>query len=202
MEVNDLDLASAGPVLLIDQPGSHPHELITAGKTGTIYVINRDNMGHYNSSSDNQIIQSLPGILPNGTDESGNYSAPVYFNGTIYYCAVTDSVKAFQLTNGLLSTAPTSMSPEVFGFPGGAMSASGIGTTNGILWVVQRNGETSPGVLYAYNASNLGDELYSSNQSGGRDLLDYAAKFNPPVVANGKVYVATMSTLTVYGILP
>ncbi len=202
MEVNDLDLASAGPVLLVDQPGSYPHELITAGKTGTIYVVNRDNMGHYNPNNDNQIVQSLPGILPHGTDESGNYSAPVYFSGNVYYCAVADSVKAFQLSGGLLSTAPTSMSPEVFGFPGGAMSASANGTSNGILWVVQRNGATSPGVLYAYDATNLADELYNSSQSGLRDVLDYAAKFNPPVVANGKVYVATMSTLTVYGRLP
>jgi hypothetical protein len=202
MDVNDLDLGSAGPVLLVDQTGPHPHLLVTAGKNGTIYVINRDNLGHYNPNNDNQVVQSLVGILPNGTSETGNYSAPVYFNGNVYYCAVADSIKVFQLSNGLLSTGPTSMSPEVYGFPGGAMSISANGIANGILWAVQRNDVTSPGVLRAYDASNLASELYSSDESGLRDTLDYAAKFNPPVVANGKVYVASMSALTVYGLLP
>ena len=63
MDSQDLDLASAGPTLLVDQAGAYPHELITAGKGGTVYVINRDNMGHYNPNNDSQIIQSLPNAL-------------------------------------------------------------------------------------------------------------------------------------------
>ena len=105
MDVNNLDLGAGGPVLLVDQPsGPYPHELITAGKSGTIYVVNRDNMGHYNPNNDNQIIQSLPGVLPHGDAEIGNFSTPVYFNGYVYFGAVNDSIKAFQMTNGLLST--------------------------------------------------------------------------------------------------
>ena len=88
---NNLDLGSAGPVMLVDQTtGPYPHLLISAGKGGTIYVINRDNMGHYNSSNDNQIVQSLVGILPNGDQEIGNFSTPVYFNGYVYFAAVND----------------------------------------------------------------------------------------------------------------
>ena len=86
MDVNNLDLGAGGPVLLVDQPsGPYPHELISAGKSGTIYVVNRDNMGHYNANNDNQIIQSLPGVLPHGDQEIGNFSTPVYFNGYIYF---------------------------------------------------------------------------------------------------------------------
>ena len=104
MSVNNLDLGAGGPVLLVDQPsGQYPHELISAGKSGTIYVINRDNMGHYNSNNDSQIIQSLPGVLPHGDFEIGNFSTPVYFNEYVYFAAVNDYLKAFQLTNGLLS---------------------------------------------------------------------------------------------------
>ena len=53
-------------------------------------------MGHYNSVNDNQIVQSLPGALPNGGNEAGNYNSPVYFNGTVYFCAVSDTVRVFE----------------------------------------------------------------------------------------------------------
>ena len=114
MSNNNLDLGAGGPVLLVDQTtGSYPHLLITAGKTGTIYVVNRDNMGGYNPNNDNQIVQSLVGALANGDQEVGNYSTPVYFNGWVYFAAVNDYIKAFQLSNGLLSTSPTSISKRL-----------------------------------------------------------------------------------------
>ena len=209
MDVNNLDLGAGGPVLLVDQPsGPYPHELISAGKSGTIYVVNRDNMGHYNPNNDNQIIQSLPGILPNGDQEIGNFSTPVYFNGHIYYGAVNDYLKAFQLTNGLLSTAPTSQSAVIYPIRGASFAISSNGTSNGILWALQNNGEApdndigAPGVLFAYDATNLANELYDTSQAGNRDTLDFAAKFAIPTVANGKVFVAGQSQLTVLGLLP
>src|SRR5262249_11685305 len=104
---NNLELGSAGPVLLLDQTtGNFPHLLITAGKEGTIYVINRDNMGHYNPCNDNAAVQVLANVLPNGAQDTGNFSFPVFFNGYVYFAAVNDSLKAFQMTNGLLSTGP------------------------------------------------------------------------------------------------
>jgi len=203
LNTGDLDLGSAGPVLLLDQStGSFPHIMITAGKGGTIYVINRDNMGHYNASNDNQIIQELVGALPNGTVDTGNFSAPVYFNGYVYFGAVSDTVKAFQLSNGMLNAVPSSHTPETYQNRGGTFAISANGTTNGILWTVQDNGAGTPGILYAYDATNLATELYNSSQSGTRDTLDVAAKFNIPLVANGKVFVVTKSTLTVFGPLP
>lgn len=199
----DLDLGSAGPVLLLDQSaGAFPHILITAGKGGTIYVINRDNMEHYNATNDNQIIQEIAGALPNGTSDTGNFSAPVYFSGYVYFGAVGDAVKAFQLSNGLLNAVPASHTAETYQNRGGAFAISANGTTNGILWTVQDNGAGTPGILYAYDATNLASELYNSSQSGARDTLDVAAKFNIPLVANGKVFVVTKSTLTVFGPLP
>ena len=203
MDVNDLDLGSAGPVLLVDQPtGPYPHELITAGKGGTIYVINRDNMGHYNANNDNQIVQSLLGILPHGDLEIGNFSTPVYFNGYVYFAAVNDYLKAFQLSNGLLSTTPTSQSPEIYPIRGGSFAVSANDNTNGILWAIQNNDVTTSGVLFAYDATNLANELYASNQAGGRDTLDYAVKFTIPLVANGRVFVVGQSQLIGYGLLP
>ena len=76
-----IDLGSGGALLLPDQPGAHPHEMVSAGKNGTIYLVDRDNMGHYNTTTNN-VIQTLANIFPNGTPEPGNFSSPVYFNGT------------------------------------------------------------------------------------------------------------------------
>ena len=208
LSANNLDLGSAGPVLLVDQTGGpYPHLLVSAGKGGTIYVINRDNMGHYNSNSDNQIVQELVGALPNGDAEVGNFSAPVYFNGYVYFAAVNDTLRAFQLNNGLLSTGPTSQSAAIYPLRGGAFAVSANGSSNGILWAIQTNGASpdnpnAPGVLYAYDATNLADELYDSTEAGTRDTMDFAAKFSIPLVANGKVFVGSQSELTAYGLLP
>ncbi|MBZ5676611.1 MAG: fibronectin type III domain-containing protein [Acidobacteriia bacterium] len=201
MEAQNFDLSSAGPVLLVDQPGPTPHLMITAAKTGTIYVLNRDNMGHFNSSSDNQIVQALVGVLPHGGGEEGNYSAPVFFNNYVYFAAVNDNLKAFRLTSGLLSGAPTSQSTVTYPNRGGSFAISANGSNNGILWALQDN-SPSGGVLHAYDASNLASELYNSSQAGARDALDIASKFNIPLVANGKVFVASNGFLTTFGLLP
>jgi len=167
-------------------------------------------MGGFNSRNDNQIVQSLVDIFPFGTPEPGNYSAPVYYNSTVYFGPIRDNIQAFSLTNGLLSTAPTSRSSEVFNYPGASMAISANGASSGILWAVQRNGDcgvlitcpsAGPGVLKAYDAGNLGNLLYSSDDVPTRDTLDFASKFSVPLVANGKVVVASMSKLTIYGLL-
>jgi chitodextrinase len=201
LESQDLDLGSAGPVLLLDQPGSIPHLLVTAGKNGTVYVVNRDNMGHFHSGNDNQIVQSLPGILPHGLLDEGNFGAPVFFNGYVYFAAVKDTLKAFQLSNGLLSNGPTSQSLDVYPNRGGAFAASGNGNTNGIVWAMQDNNPGS-GILHAYDAGNLGNELYNTSQAGSRDAPGVASKFSIPLVANGKVFLGAQNKLVVYGLLP
>ncbi len=201
LESLDLDLSSAGPVLLLDQPGPIAHVLITAGKGGTIYVINRDNMGHIQPSNNDQIIQSLPGVLPHGTLEQGNFSAPVLFNNYVYFGAVNDTLKAFQWSGGLLSAAPTSQSSAMYPNRGGSFAISANGSASGILWAIQDNSPVN-GVLHAYDAGNLALELYNSSQSGSRDTLDVASKFSIPLIANGKVFVASNGQLTAFGLLP
>jgi hypothetical protein len=205
MASTNIELGSGGPVLLVDQTsGPYPHLLISAGKDGTIYVVNRDNMGHFNSNNNNQIVQYLPNALLNSDAESGNYSSPVYFNGYVYFAAVNDHLKAFQLTNGLLSTAPTSQASVTYPYRGGSFAISANGTNNGILWAMQDNtfGTPDSGVLRAYDAGNLASELYNTTQAGTRDALDVANKFSIPLVANGKVFVVSHTQLLAYGLLP
>ena len=209
MANTNIELGSAGPVLLVDlASGPYPHLLITAGKNGTIYVVNRDNMGHYNPNNDSQIVQSLVNALLNSDADHGNYSSPVYFNGYVYFASIDDRLKAFQLTNGQLSTSPTSQSAATYRIRGGSFAISANGNTNGVLWALQNNGidinndTGAPGVLFAYDATNLTTELYDTSQAGSRDTLDVAAKFSIPLVVNGKVFVAGQTQLTAYGLLP
>jgi hypothetical protein len=206
----DLDLSPGGVLLLPDQSGPHPHLMIASGKFGSIHLINRDNMGGYNVNNDN-IVQELPQVLgtPPNNSENGNRMPSVYFNGNVYFSAVDDNIKCYQLTNGLLSSTPTSLSSEIYGYPGAPMAISANGSSNGILWVVERfgidpagDGITAPGVLRAYDPANLANIFYDSNQAGARDTLDFAAKFSVPLVINGKVFVVSISQLTVYGLLP
>jgi len=212
LNANGLDLGSAGPLLLPDQPGAHPHLLVSAGKNGTIYLVDRDAMGRFSgTTSDLQIVQSIADVFPNGTPEPGNVSAPIYFNGTVYFGPVADSIQAFPMENGRLGASAHTRSVDVFPYPGAQLSVSASGVTNGIVWAIQRNGDcgvaatcasAAAGVLKAYDAANLGTLLYSSDQIPERDTLDPAAKFSVPLVANGKVFVTSSSQLTIYGLLP
>ena len=201
LDTGNLDLGAGGVLLLPDQSGAHPHEMVSAGKNGTVYLVDRDNMGHFNSASDN-IVQELVNIFPNNLGiEGGNFSSPVYWNGSVYFAPVGGAVQAFSLANGLLSTSPTSQTSETYNGRGGAMSISANGASNGILWALQTNGSGVPGTLHAYDATNLSRELYNSDQAGSRDTLDEWDKFSVPVVANGEVFVAGTSQLTIFGLL-
>jgi outer membrane protein assembly factor BamB len=132
----------------------------------------------------------------------------VYFNGKVYFGPINDRLQAFQLTNGRLSTTPVSVSSSIYSYPGATISLSANGTTNGILWAIQRN-ETAvseptanAATLRAYSAANLAVELYNSAQAGARDAFGPAAKMTVPVIANGRVYVLSDGKLTAFGLLP
>ena len=204
-DANDLDVGATGVLLLPDQSGSTAHELISGSKDGTVYLVNRDQMTtnnqHYCSgcTSDTEIVEEFP------ADASSNllYAAPAYWNGTVYLDADNDSIMAFSLSNGQISTTPTSSSPETFAFPGAATSISANGATNGILWAVDNSQFAAPGpaVVHAYDATNLGNELWNSSQAANnRDQAGSAVKFAVPTIANGKVYIGTQTELDAYGL--
>ena len=188
----DTDFGSGGPLLLpdvVDSNGQTRHLAVGSGKDQIIYVVDRDNMGKFNSSKDN-IYQEIRGALSGGV-----WSKPSYFNGVVYYGAVGDSIKAFPVAGGKLATTASSKSSHTFGYPGATPVISANDTTDGIVWVVE-NG--SNGVLHAYDATNLATELYNSTQgSNGRFS---ANKFITPMVANGRVYVGTQTSVVVFGL--
>jgi hypothetical protein len=194
----DIDFGSANPVVLPDQSGAVPHELLATGKPGILYLINRDAMGHFHSGSDSQIVQSVS-AFPNTAITGGIFSSPAYWNGHVYVTGMGGGVQDFTLTAGKLSTAPASQTSAHFDFPGATVSVSSNGSAAGIVWVLDGNA----GVLYAFDATNLATTLYDTTQaSGGRDQAGTPVKFAVPTVANGHVYVGTQTELDVYGLQP
>jgi mono/diheme cytochrome c family protein len=198
MDVNDEDLGSGGPILLPDSVGSstHRHLIIGGGKEGTLYLQDRDNLGHFNSANDSQIVQELKSVI------GGLYGSAAYFNNWIYFQGTSDRMKAFSITNAVMSTAPVSTATPTFGTLGYAPTISANGTSNGIVWVIQADAfaNNGPAVLHAFNATNLTQELYNSSQNLTRDNPGGAVKYTVPIVANGKVFVGAEYTLSVFGI--
>jgi hypothetical protein len=195
----DLDLGSGGALLLPYINGAaHPYLAVGAGKDGTLYVLDRTNMGKFNSAGNSQIVESIP----NAFAGHGLYSTPAYWQGLLYFWPPNDVLRVFQMQSGLVSTAPVATGSVTFSSPGATPVVSGNGGSNGIVWAIQPDGYSTgaPAILHAFNASTA-VELYNSSQSGTRDTAGPAIKFTPPTVANGKVYVPTASELDVYGLL-
>ena len=205
LEHSDLDLGAGGVVALPDQSGAIPHLLIGASKEGRVYLLNRDNMGKFNSAGDSQIVQELAGVT------GPVFSTPAFWNQNIYFFGAKSAGKQFALANDHL--AGVAQAPETFGFPGATPSVSASNNTNGMVWAIESDafGKAAscsaapaggPAVLRAYDATNIGKELYNSSQAGARDLAGQAIKFSVPTVVNGHVYVGTANQVTVFGALP
>jgi hypothetical protein len=192
----DEDLGSGGAMLLPDETdasGTVRHLAVGAGKDANIYVVDRDNMGKF-SSGGNNIYQELGGAL-----SGQEFGMPAYWNNTVYYGGVSDSIRAYPITQAKLATTPSSKTAHQFPYPGATPSVSSNGTSNGIVWAVDNS---SPAVLYAYDATNLTHELYDSSQAAGsRDQFGVGNKYITPMIANGKVYVGTTNGVAVFGLL-
>lgn len=203
IERADQDIASCGPMLI---PGTNL--LVTGEKLGRLFLLNRSNMGHFNASSDSQIVQEFSAV------RGHLHGAPVYWEGPkgkhIYVWSEHDFLKSFKFNGSTFVTTPTMKSdfPAPPGMPGAMLSVSANGAQNGVLWAnLPLQGDANkgivPGVIRAFDASDLSRELWNSEQLSSRDDSGNFAKFSCVTVANGKVYAATFSNqLVVYGLLP
>ena len=191
----DTDIGSSGPTLLPDQAGPHRHLLLQPTKDSTIYVIDRDNMGKYRHDSD-----ALVQIIRMKGDALG---AMAYWNGRAYFATSNDQLREYIIKNGRLIPAATTTT--VFKDPGATPSVSADGKKNAIIWAIATktwNGpDTKPAILYAFDATKLGDPIYTSEQNSQRDRAALATRFVIPVVVNGRVYFGTRSEIEVYGLL-
>lgn len=198
---HDQDVGSVGQILLPDSYGNrtHPHLLTGGDKTGEVYLLDRDHLGGYRKGKDGTdgMVQEFH---PAKLDNNQCFSTPACFNGFVYWSMVAQPLKAYRLDRSRYRTRASSATRESFGYPGCTPSVSSDGKRNGIVWAIQP-GKTA--VLRAYDAVNLGRELYNSTQApGGRDSTGSPNnKFTPPTIINGKVYVPTADSLVVYGLL-
>lgn len=191
---HDLDLNDS-VLILPNQPGLHPYLAIAVGKEGTLYILDRANMGHLCStctSSNTQILQELPHAVGN---ETGSL---VYWNGEVYSSGVGTPMMAWSLSNGLLSTTPVAKSLKVAGGHSPVLSANG--TAKGILWQLQGSGSATNYALQAFDAVTL-ERIYDAAQNAARDSLPAFPHFAQLMEVNGKVYVGTNSSLVVFGLL-
>ncbi len=213
----DEDLGSSGVVLLPETD-----LVIGGGKESKMYVMHKNNMGHFNPHNDNQIVQT---VLVHAKDSLSHHihAGPVYWHGPkgawVYIWVEGDFIKAYQFANGKFQPTPISQHPNIakadtIGMPGGALSLSADGNKagTGIIWashphdqdakdsngnVMDANQHIVRGILRAYDASNLSKELWNSQLASDdgtdarSDSIGNFAKFCPPTVANGKVYLAS-----------
>ena len=187
----DTDLGSGGAMVLpdmVDVNGVTRQLAVGAGKDGNIYLVDRNNLGKWNASDNSNAYQFVSGVTGGGV-----WAMPAYFNGTLYYGGVNAPLQAWAFSQARIVTPASSKSSESYAYPGTTPSISASGTSNGIVWTVE-NG-SSGGVLHAYDATNLANELYNSGASAFSDN-----KFMTPTIANGKVYVGTPNGVVVFGL--
>jgi hypothetical protein len=198
LDADDKDLGSGGPVLLPAQPGPHPGLVVIAGKGGTIYLIDRDHMGHYRPNNDSHAVQTIPS--PGG----GVCGSMAYWNHNLYVLSNSDhdALRQFSLHDGRLSLKAASGSrfPAICATP--VVSANGL--RDGVLWVLHSrawNADDTNAVLFAFDALDTSRLLYVSEQNPSRDRAGLALRFNIPIIANGHVYVGAKREVDVYGLL-
>jgi hypothetical protein len=201
----DADLGSTGPLLV---PGTNL--LVGGGKQSVFYVVQLSNLGH-EQSGNGQIVQHF------STGGGQIKGGPVFWNRTtgagptMYVWADNDYLKAFHFNGSSFDTSPISKSTfqDPSGSSGGVLTISSNGSTSGtgIVWSsmpLSQDGDhgTVQGVIRAFDANNLTNELWNSEQNSSRDSTGLWPKFSPPTVINGKMYMASFSNvLNVYGLI-
>jgi len=212
---SDTDLGSAGTLIIPDLPSSaspYPHLAVQLSKSGTMYLLNRENLGGYNTNTDQVLQEQTFGTYPYGL-----WGIPAYFNKSIYFWGANSNLQQWSLTVPVSGKPSLSLASQgsytepgasggyyVGTFLGATPSISANGTTNGIVWVddwVRDQGNPIQ-YLYAYNATNVTTPLWTSLQNPARDGAGGSQKAAVPTVADGKVFLASDSQLQVYGLLP
>lgn len=188
LDAADLDTGSASVALLGPEAGSaaHPNLMAGAGKEGRLYIIDRDDLGEFQSGSD-AVVASLPGVI------SSIFGNPAYLNHWLYLCGEEDVLRAFPISNAAVGTPVTTQ--FTFTDYGCVPTISANATANGIVWTLD-----DTNTLRAFQASNVANVLYTSNDNFDRDGLDSFVKFSVPMVANGEVFAVTNDALYIFGL--
>ncbi len=204
---SDIDLGSAGTMLLPDQPGAFPHLAVACGKSGWLYLLNRDALGGYTAGGPDQVVQEM--VHEVGFKSAGVHGGPAFYQSPkgpyVFYIGNQDQLKAFKLLTGANTHFTlAAKSPNVFTGLGGSIpvvSSNGSTAGTGIVWALVRptNIQTTPVMLAAYDGTDVYHELYMAPVSMW--LNTYGGAYLVPIVMNGKVYVPGANSVTVFGLL-
>jgi hypothetical protein len=207
LQANGQDVGASAPLVLPDSAGSTlaPHLMIGGSKGGSLYVVNRDNLGGYDGACPDSPSRVQTVAMPNG---GAIFSTPLFWNNSVYVAPANGNLQSFSLTGSMTGGIPSltpsgSQSPEPLGPQGATPTVSSNGTSNAIIWLIDSSGAlaNTPAILRAFDPNNLSNEIYNSATAVPRDTAGPAVKFTVPTVANGKVYVGTQTELDVYGLL-
>jgi hypothetical protein len=203
LNVEDVDLGSSGVMVLPDSLGTtaHPHLALATGKPGMLFLLDQASMGKFNSIL-NQDVQEVA-VQANAMNVIGGiFGQAAYWNGNLYAVAVADFLKQFTISNGVISSSPQSHSSVTYKQRGSTPVVSANDTSSGIVWTLDVSAYPSgPSMLFAHDASNVANQLYSSPTSG-TGAAGKAIKLAVPTVANGKVYIGSQGQFDVFGLLP
>jgi outer membrane protein assembly factor BamB len=205
LDEQDNDLNSSGATLI---PGTHL--VLGGGKEGVLYALDTRNLGHLGDEYAFQHFKATASHL-----HSLVYWQSATAGNLFYVWGQRDKAKVYKFEGDKLIETPTAMRdvPNE-GHPGAMLSLSANGNRDGILWAaIHATGdswhESRPGILHAYDATDIRHELWNSLEIPARDDCGEYSKMAPPTIANGKVYLASFGSenvgagqFCVYGLLP
>jgi hypothetical protein len=204
LDQEDKDFGSGGLLILPDQTGSTPHLAVAAGKYGAMYFMNEDNLGGYSTTRNNVL---------------GTYTIGNCWCGQSYFVDPSDgaarvvtsggrTVKVWKLQTSpkpkLTQVAQSAVMPGAQN-PGFFTSVSSNGNASPIIWALSRplSQKSSAIGLYAFNPESGGTTMTQIFHATAGAWPNYGGDLNQaPVVANGKVYVASNKQLQIFGLNP
>ena len=194
----DADLGSGASMVLpdmTDSTGTTRSLAVGAGKDGNIYLVNRTNLGKWNSTSNNNLnaYQVLTGALDNG-----EWAVPAYFNFTLYYGGVSEPLQAFGLLRPSSERCRRRSAARPTPTPGHRRAFRP--TARATQSCGQSRMDQAVEFCTLMMATNLATELYNSSKVAADGFSDN--KFVTPTIANGKVYVGTPNSVAVFGLKP
>jgi hypothetical protein len=193
--------------LLPDQSGPTPHLAAAAGKDGRMFLLNRDSLGGYTppAGPDNVVgMVNIGGCWCGqayfvGADGVGRIATSGGSNVNVWKVQTTPSVT--------LVNESTSVSIGGTQDPGFFTSISSDGTHDAIIWALSRPNDPLPAdlTLYAFKADSGGPTLTTLFQATAGTWPSFNGVLGRnsnlvPVVANGRVYVASYKQLTIFGL--
>jgi outer membrane protein assembly factor BamB len=204
MNDKDLDFGSGGSMIV---PGTDL--IVTGAKSGELFIVHSGSMGKM-VSGDVQIVQKILVHEIDGELTNHLHGGPVFWKGQtgswLYVWSENDYLRAYAFDGERLSDEAVSQSlvKPAKGMPGGMLAISANGTKDGILWATHptdgdANQAVRHGILRAFDATDVSQELWNSSIDPADDLGMFA-KFAAPTVVDGRVYLATFSgRVMVYG---